>query len=229
MTTSLVLAITGLALLDSVNPTLFIAQLYLLATPDPLRRVVSYIAGVVLVNLFGGLLLLAGVQALLVQFLAGLSDNVWYGAALLLGLALVGFGLWLRQAKAGHSATRQPRSLHPWHAFVFGVVVMLNEITTALPYFVAIERLGRANLSTGTNVVTLLLYNLCFSLPLIGFLFAYLALRQRFLAQLSRIEHAVQVWAFRIVKYGSILFGMLLVVDAAAYFVGGATLFSTVE
>lgn len=225
MTFVLLAAIIGIAALDSINPTLFVALFYLLTTPRPIGRALSYIAGVLAVNFAGGLLLLAGLSALITQLLARLSGELLYTLGLLLGLALVGFGLWLKITAPQSGAVSKPRSPRLFHAFLLGAAVMLNEITTALPYFIAIERIVAAQLSQPEIFLALALYNLVFSLPLFGFLLAFLGLRQRITTQIERIGQAVHLWSLRILKYGSIGCGALLTLAAVMFFGTGTHLF----
>ncbi|HEU4324350.1 MAG TPA: hypothetical protein VFS21_14450 [Roseiflexaceae bacterium] len=58
MSLALLATIGGIALLDSLNPSLFLAQFYLLTTARPVPRILSYIGGVVAANFLGGLLFL---------------------------------------------------------------------------------------------------------------------------------------------------------------------------
>jgi cytochrome c biogenesis protein CcdA len=221
---TLVVAIIVIAALDSINPTLFIAQFYLLTTPRPVNRILSYIAGVVSVNFLGGVLLMAGLGTLIARVFAGLGSQLLYSLGLLLGIALIWFGLWLKTRAPSGGESKKPRSSRLIHAFLLGAAVMLNEITTALPYFVAIERIVAAELPRLQNIAALALYNLVFSLPLLGFLLAFLGLRERFMAQIERIGHAVHLWSLRIIKYGSIALGALLMVAAVTFFGTGTHL-----
>ncbi len=226
MTFSLSAALVGIALFDSLNPSLFLAQFYLITTPKPVPRLLSYIAGVMLVNFVGGLLLLSGVQVLLATFLQNLGGDVLYGAQLGLGLALIVFGARLKGAPQVEDAEpKKPRSLRPIHTFSLGMVVMLNEITTALPYFFAVERISRAELSVPGDLFALVLYNAVFALPLLGFLVLFVVYQKRFAAQLERVSRAVQLWTPRLVKYGSVAFGAVLAMNAGFYFAVGRGLF----
>lgn len=225
MSLALTASLVGIALFDSLNPSLFLAQFYLIATPRPVPRLVSYIAGVLLVNFVGGVLLLGGAQALIASFLQNRGGGVLYGAQLVLGLALLLFGLRLRTEAGVDPVVKTPRSLHPGHTFLLGMVVMLNEITTALPYFIAVERISQAQLSVPGDLFALVLYNLVFALPLVGFLALFMVYRQRFAAQLEQVSRAVRVWTPRVVKYGSVAFGAVLAVNAAVYLIVGRALF----
>lgn len=226
MSAALLLAIGGIALLDSLNPSLFVAQFYLLTTLRPVPRILSYIGGVLAVNFIGGLVFLAGAQALIVNATAGLSPSWLYAGGLALGMALLVFGLWLPLKPTTNEPARQPRSLHPFHTFLLGAAVMVNELTTALPYFVAIERIASSGVAMGTAVALLVLYNLVFALPLFGFLGLFMSYGARFAAQTERISAAIARWAPRVFKYGSLALGAFFVIDAAAFFVRGDALFT---
>jgi cytochrome c biogenesis protein CcdA len=224
MTAALLLSLLGIAIVDSLNPALFVAQFYLLTTPRPVPRILSYIAGVLVVNFGGGLLILGGMRQVVANILSGVSPVVLHGAQFVLGLGLVLFGLWFT-ARPAETEAKQPRSLRPLHTFALGMVVMLNEITTALPYFIAIERIAGAGLDLFGNLLALLLYNAVFALPLFAFLILLVLFRQRFAAQLGRVTRAVQVWTPRVVKYGSLALGAFLVINGAASLASGAGLF----
>jgi cytochrome c biogenesis protein CcdA len=210
-----------IALLDSLNPSLFLGQFYLMTTPDPVRRIGSYIAGLLAVNFLGGVLFLAGLNALLSRFVAVLSPEIVYAAMFAGGAALIIFGLWLRIPPAGEGSSEQPavklRSLRLHHSFALGALIMLNELTTALPYLAAIERIAAAELGWAGNLALLAIYNLVFAAPLVLFLLLFVQLRERFTAQIARISAAVHLWTLRIFKYGSLAAGVLLI---AAVFLG---------
>lgn len=226
MTTTLLVSLIGIALLDSLNPSLFAAQAYMLTTPKPVARVLSYIAGILLINFTGGLLVLGGVRTVVANILHSLSSTTIHGLLLALGLAILVFGLWMNAGSAAPGSAAAPRSLQPIHAFTLGAVVMLNEITTALPYFFAIEQIAQARQGIVANVLLLVVYNLVFGAPLFALLGWFVAYRQRFAAQIERITHAVQVWTPRVLKYGSIMFGGALMLHAGAYLITGTALFA---
>ena len=221
MTAGLLTTIAGIAFVVSLNPSLFFAQFYLLATPKPTVRIVSYIVGILIVNFFGGLLILGGARALVANILESVNPNTLYGAQFLLGVVILVFGLWMRIGVSDGQdvEVKKPRSLHPFSTLLLGMGVMINELTTALPYFVAIERIAGARLDTFGNLAVMVVYNVIFSLPLWAFLAFFLRYRQRFAAQLQRITTFITRWMPRLVKYGSIVFGALLLLDAAAYLI----------
>jgi cytochrome c biogenesis protein CcdA len=229
ITLGLLFTIVGIAFVDSLNPSLFVAQFYLLTTPKPSARVMSYVAGILLVNFLGGILILSGARVVIGEFFASLDLRVLYGVQLVVGIALLVFGLWMRIHHAALDSADQspePRSLRSIHTFIFGGVVMLNEITTALPYFVAIERIVEAQLSSVSVLLALVIYNAVFSLPLFGFLGLFLLYRERFAAQLDRISQWVHLVTRRVMKYGALALGGGLALNAVAFLITGTALFA---
>jgi cytochrome c biogenesis protein CcdA len=220
MTGPLLASLVGIAFFDSLNPSLFVAQFYLLTTLRPVPRILSYIAGVLTVNFWGGVLLAAGLGAVFTAWFNTIPPSVIYSGIVILGVGLVGFGLWSRLEPA-EPTLHKPRSLGLLHTYLLGVVVMLNELTTALPYFVAIERVVQAELSTLHSLLVLALYNLVFGLPLFVFVVLFVIYGRRFTSQLAGISGWLQRWLPRLIKIGALLLGGVLVVEGAAYFLLG--------
>jgi len=159
------------------------------------------------VHVGAGLLALLGLRAVLVRWLDGLPDGVVHGTLLALGLALLAFGLGYRATPAAQEPARTPRTLSPLSTFALGAAVMLNELTTALPYVVAIERIADAGLGLVGALLSLGLYNLAFALPLLAFLGLLIRYRQRFTNQLERISATLRRCTPKAVKAGSIAVG----------------------
>jgi cytochrome c biogenesis protein CcdA len=224
MTGTLLLSIVGIGLVDSINPSLFIAQLYLLTTERPVPRVLSYIAGGVLAYFVGGLLILVGARAIIGEWFAQLSPLMLYGLQLVIGLIILGLGLWWK-TDAQPQETRKPRSLTLISSFVLGIVVIGNEVTTALPYFLAIEQIVQAQMTLPQNLLALLLYNVVFSLPLFAFLLIFLLFQQQWGSITARINEFIQRWMPWILKWLMIVLGGALVLNAAAFLLTGTALF----
>jgi cytochrome c biogenesis protein CcdA len=210
---SLLATLIGIGIVDSLNPSLFIAQFYLLTTPKPTNRVIAFIAGVWVVMVLGGILILGGVRTFVTENLSNLPETPVLIAQLVLGVVLLIFG-WRYNAKPAETGeAKKPFSSTLLAAFVLGMVVMVNEITTALPYFIAIERIADANLSWSLNIVALVVYNVVFALPLFAFLGGFLLLKDRFTSQIESINAFIARWTPRIVKYGALILGVVCVVD----------------
>jgi cytochrome c biogenesis protein CcdA len=228
MTLSLLLTIVGIGIVDSLNPSLFVAQFFLLGTARPIPRLLSYIAGILVVNYVGGVLLLAGARAVISEFLANLDPRLVHAGALVLGAASLLFALHLWRGLRKNAAapatpnapTRKPRSLHPIHTFFFGMVVMVNELSTALPYFVALEQIAQAQLPITTNLLLLVVYNFFFSLPLLAFVGLFVIFRARFITQIDAINAFINRWTPYVMIAVTLLLGLWLLWAGISFFLG---------
>ena len=211
--TRLFIAVLGLALLDSLNPMLFAGELYVLRGAHPERRAFAFIAGVFVVMVVGGLLLAGGLTRWVAAYFSRLPDEVWLLAQVALGLGLVLFGLSYR-THADVRVVRKPPSglLGP---FLFGALLMLNEVTTAVPYFAAIALMSEASLAPSEWLIGLLVYNLVFVVPLLMFVAVHRAYRDHFDVVSDRIDGWMRKWGPRVLRYGSLAFGVLLLGGAA--------------
>lgn len=206
-------SLVGIAIIDSLNPSLFIAQFILFATQRPVPRILAYIAGLLSVNYLGGILFVAGIRTVIENVIYQMDNVLLTSIQLIIGLALLVFGiLYKAQPMSGEHSHKPPLNL--WRAFLFGMVVMIQELTTALPYIVASERIATANMGIVGNLLSLLVYNSVFALPLFAFLGGYVLLRERFTAQVDRINQAIRVWTPRIMKYLSFVVGIGLTLYA---------------
>ena len=98
-------------------------------------------------------------------------------------------------------------------AFGFGAVFMLAGAWGAVPYFAAIDRILRADVSDTSGVMLLLYYNAIFVLPLIALVIARIVLGRRADAWFTRLGDFCSRWGRRVAVAVLILLGMLLVVD----------------
>jgi len=209
----LFIAVLGLALLDSLNPMLFAGELYVLRGAHPERRAFAFIAGVFIVMVVGGLLLAGGLTRWVATYFSRLPNEVWLHAQVALGLGLVLFGLFYRTHADVRAVRKPPSGL--FGPFLFGALLMLNEVTTAVPYFAAIAFMSEASLTPSEWFIGLLVYNLVFVVPLLMFVAVHRIYRDRFDVLSDRIDGWMRKWGPRVLRYGSIAFGMLLLGGAA--------------
>ncbi|MDZ4769871.1 MAG: GAP family protein [Chloroflexota bacterium] len=211
LTLSLVGGILGIAVVDSLNPSLFLGQMLLFTTRRPLPRLMAYMVGLLVVNFIAGILLVLGIGATITDFIASIDPAVLLSLQIAFGAALLIFGLRFKPQPIAVDDRQPPVNL--WKAFLFGVVVMVNEMTTAIPLVIAAERIAGASLSLAATVLLLIMYNLIFALPLLGFIGAYLSLRERFTARIDAINRGVQMWMPRLTRWFALGIGAVLVVQ----------------
>lgn len=169
---SLALIASAIALPDSINPSLVLADLYLAAGPHPLRRTVMFAMTVFAVTFLGGVLIMLGLAELVRSLLPSLSAEVKYalitagGASLTLG----GMAIWVkREALTERRSAKAKRSDGQGQpAVLMGAGIAGVELLTAFPYFAAITIIVGSSVSSPAKVFLLGIYNLVYVLPLIG-------------------------------------------------------------
>lgn len=159
----------GLA--DSMNPSTIAPALYLATGRDAKRDLIQFTLGAVGIYLLGGVLLVVGPgQALLalVPHPAALTRYILEtiaGTVVLVG----GLILWRRRRQLGQRPLPTPRS-GGRSAFVLGLSIMLVELPTAFPYFAVIAAVVGSGASVGSQLILIVIFNLCFALPLVAIL-----------------------------------------------------------
>jgi cytochrome c biogenesis protein CcdA len=204
------------ALIDSINPNAIAVQIYLLSTPKPIKRSLSFIVGDFLTNLIAGLLITFGLSQVIFQIFSRFSE-IFYLFQFLLGIALVLLGCYFYKVFSREKNIKKSNSLKPIHAFFLGVTIALSEAPTALPYLAAIEKIAQKNLSFSQIIELLTIYNLVFICPLIVLLLIYLCFQQESVVVLDYIQLFVNRWIPKIMRLIVVIFGLVLIVDSIVY------------
>ncbi|MBS1880301.1 MAG: GAP family protein [Actinobacteria bacterium] len=164
--------VSAIALPDSINPSLILADFYLAAGPHATRRTAVFAITVFLVTFLGGVLIMLGLAELVSSFLPKLSSDVKYALITAGGvsLGLGGIAIWVkRKALADRRSTRaKTDKAHGQSAVLMGAGIAGVELLTAFPYFAAISIIVGSNASSPGKVFLLGIYNLVYALPLIG-------------------------------------------------------------
>lgn len=219
---SLFAIIIPIALLDSLNPVTIAVHVYLLGTPEPRTRTLTFIAGIFLAYFGGGLILSLGLNSILAYF-ANLPDAVWHSAQAVIALALFGFAVYLWRGTNDGGEPNKPASLHPTGTFWLGFAVTLSDLPTAIPYIAALERILQAKLSLGWLLGAVAFYNLIYILPLLILLGLYFVLGTRGVATLQAINVFIRKWSPPVLAVLCFITGLVLLADCIA-FVFGQTL-----
>jgi cytochrome c biogenesis protein CcdA len=216
-------SLVAIAALDSLNPTAVGLQIYLLSTPKPIARSISFILGVFLAYWAVGLFVILGLRKLITTLIGNanfsLPNPYIYTIQFLIGLALLIAGFWLKNSTQEEQRKR-PKKLTVGRTFLLGLAMTILESPTALPYLAAIEQIARAKLDLFTIMSFLVLYNLVFVSPLIILVGIYLIFHPKSVAVLNRINHSISIWAPKILRALLLVLGILLIVDSLAYSFG---------
>lgn len=181
--------ITGLALLDSINPcvigVLILLMTVLLKTGRKdaiLKNGIAYTIGVYLTYLIGGLTLLSLFNLIrevifisqILYFVVGIfviiagffeiKDFFWYGRWFSLGIPLKFIKVVEKKASKAHTSL--------WASFGFGVILTLIELPcTGAPYLAVLTLMSQSSIAYIKATPLLLYYNVIFVLPLIAIIY----------------------------------------------------------
>jgi cytochrome c biogenesis protein CcdA len=167
----LTLAVVGIALPDSINPSLIVAAVYVALGPRPRQGLIAFTAAAFMVTLAGGLVVALGLGDLILSLLPKLSRSVKYQVMTLVGIALICGGAaiwWRRRSLGGDKPSTQPSSPGHGSAALLGAGIASVELLTAFPYFAAIAMIVGSSASAGGKVLLLVIYNIVYVLPLIA-------------------------------------------------------------
>jgi cytochrome c biogenesis protein CcdA len=225
MSASLIIAVLGIAVVDSINPSALAMTSYLIARPDPWRDVRAYIAGIFTFYYAVGLVVVFAFGRAIDTIVDKLSSPaVPYGIEALIGVAALIYAL--RTPKAGAAnGPSAPATLTPWRAFGLGLTITVVESTTAIPYLGALAAISRANAAPVATIALLFAYNVVFIAPP-----TILALTARYasgnvLDRLRNRRPKPPGIGRLILRVGCGLIGIVLLLDAGLYFLTDDPLF----
>lgn len=207
---SLSLVVAAIALPDSINPSLILADLFLAAGKHPVRSTVTFAVTVFVVTLVGGVLIMLGLAELVGSLLPRLSDEVKYALIIAGGvsLGLGGAAIWVkrdaltRRRTSGKSENRRQSG----SAVVMGAGIAGVELLTAFPYFAAITIIVGSSVSSPEKLVLLGIYNVAYILPLIAISVVCLAMGPRASGYLNRIrDRALDRWPIVVAPLAGVL------------------------
>ncbi|MBU0557526.1 MAG: GAP family protein [Alphaproteobacteria bacterium] len=197
MTFALVAILVGLALADSLNPFTIAAQAYLLATPRPFPRSLAFLLGTAATVFVSGMLLLGGFGAARDTAASTLPAWGWGVGQIALGLVLAGFAWWCWARGLKGKPLTPPKSLGVPATLAFAFASAVSDLPTALPLFVAVDRVAAADLSWLSEALLIALYTVIYVAPLIMLLLVRAIFARRSDVLFGKIQLAVE-WAFRV-------------------------------
>jgi len=162
--------VISIGLADSINPSTIAPALYLAFGERPRAQVAEFTIAVFVVYLGAGALITLGPGALIRDLIPDLDvqHTVRYIAELVAGAVLLGAAalIWKRRERLTHRGMPQSSSQRR-SSVVLGASITAIELPTAFPYFAAIAAIAGSGLDVGRQTVLLVVFNVCFILPLI--------------------------------------------------------------
>jgi cytochrome c biogenesis protein CcdA len=161
--------VISIGLADSLNPTTIAPALYMATGERGRERVAEFTLAVFLVYFVGGAALLLGFGALIRPLIPHPHHHITNAVEVAVGVAMLGVAgvLWRHRHRL---SDREPPRFDPHgkSSWVLGASITAIELPTAFPYFAAIAAIVGSDLDAARDLTLLLLFNLCFVLPLIG-------------------------------------------------------------
>ncbi|WP_158630230.1 GAP family protein [Glycomyces terrestris] len=184
MTGGLLWALTGLALLDSVNAaTIWIVIVILLGAKRPAPTGWAFMLGAAASFLAFALMLYFGLS-----FADTVLDGftLWLRRLLFAALALVLVVMGVRRLRPRERRGRTlPAWVNAWSALPFGVLATIGDLPNAFPLVLAVERLIDADVPAPAAIAVLAGYTLLYALPSALILAAGLAFNTELREQLQ--------------------------------------------
>jgi cytochrome c biogenesis protein CcdA len=217
--------VISIGLADSLNPTTIAPALYLASGEQPREHVARFMTGVFLVYLLGGAIIALGPGQLLLSLLPHPDAAGRQGLQLGVGAAmlLVGGAVWRnRHSLSDREVPRFIREPQGRSSTLLGAMIMAVELPTAFPYFAAIAVIVGSGIGVIRQLGLLLLFNLCFVLPLLFILGTLWVAPDRAQERLSRARLFLHRHWPRLLGGLMVLVGVFVVLIGATGLAGHA-------
>lgn len=163
--------VISIGLADSVNPSTIAPALYLAGGKHPRREVAEFTLAVFAVYLLGGMLLVLGVGQLVLSLFPRPDREDRFVLETVAGVAMLSAGVFVWGCRRRLSAYGVPApKAETRSSAILGATITAIELPTAFPYFAVIAAIVGSGLDAARQAVLLVLFNVCFVMPLIGIL-----------------------------------------------------------
>jgi cytochrome c biogenesis protein CcdA len=157
----------SIGLADSLNPSTIAPALFLASGDRPRDTVFKFTLGVFAVYFGGGVVIALGPGQLLLSLLPHPSHDIRHILEVIAGAVMLAAGalLWRHRDSLQHKDPPTP-DVEGRSSLLLGAGITAVELPTAFPYFAVIAAIVGSDQPVLSQVLLLLLFNLCFVLPL---------------------------------------------------------------
>ena len=225
---ALLVVLTPMALINSLSivPAGLAGVVAALGTRQPYLTASAFIAGKFIPYFAFGLLLAIGLDAAFDRVNVWMQD-VWRDPGtldvvlqLVIGVAMAAFGYRLGHASHQRRDHQASRSMTPVGAFSVAAGLSVVGLPSSLLYFAGIDQILRADLPPAVAVQALLYYNLLLLSPLMLTVLMRRTLGARADPVFSAVARFMERWGKRLLFFGLLGLGLVLVIDAVGWFLG---------
>ena len=161
--------VVSIGLADSLNPSTVAPGLYLATGQHPRAQVAKFTLGVFLAYIVGGLAIAFGPGQLLLSLIPHPKHHVAHAIEVVAGAAMIIGSIYLWRNRHRLASREMPDFQRKGKSsLLLGATITVVELPTAFPYFAVIATVVGADLDPARTAFLLLLFNLCFILPLLG-------------------------------------------------------------
>jgi cytochrome c biogenesis protein CcdA len=162
--------VVSIGLADSLNPSTLGPALFLAAGDRPRPDVIRFLLAVFAVFFLGGVVLTLGPGEAILALVPHPDATARYIAETVAGVAMLVASvlLWRKHEALGRRRHVESRPKQHHSPALLGAGIAVVELPTAFPYFAAIVAIVGSGLDIGRQLILLLLYNVCFVLPMLG-------------------------------------------------------------
>jgi cytochrome c biogenesis protein CcdA len=159
----------SIGLADSINPSTIAPALFMAGGDHARQRVVQFTIAVFLVYFLGGAIIALGPGQLLLSVVPRPHHEARAILETVAGVAMLLASWWLWRHR-NRLSNKQPKTIDPegkssaW----LGATITAIELPTAFPYFAALAAIVGSGFDVPRQLFLLVLFNVCFVLPLIG-------------------------------------------------------------
>ena len=160
--------VVSIGLADSLNPSTIGPALYMATGERARGRVAEFTFAVFAVYFIGGAAIAVGAGELIRDLIPHPRQHIADIIEVAVGVALITGAAFLWRHRHRLSDREPPRfDPHGRSSWVLGASITAVELPTAFPYFAAIATIVGAGIGPVRAVTLLLLFNICFVLPLL--------------------------------------------------------------
>jgi cytochrome c biogenesis protein CcdA len=162
--------VLSIGLADSLNPSTLGPALYLAAGPRPRHTVTQFTAGVFMVYLVGGAVFAVGPGEIVLALVPKPDQTTRQVLEVVAGAVLITVGvlLWSYRARLGEKRLPQLKTAGRRTGWLLGAMITAVELPTAFPYFAALAAIMGSGLGIVRQAMLVVLFNVCFILPLLA-------------------------------------------------------------
>ncbi|GGE64650.1 GAP family protein [Priestia taiwanensis] len=207
MGTDILIYLGGLALLDTLSPTIIGVTLYLILSDNKnlITRLSTYLITVMILYFSLGIIGILGLDYIIEAF-----SSAFQNKSVLFNMGLILFVVSFFIPTNKKNNILKPKTQGIFSIIVIGIVTFLIEAGTALPYFVAIGILSTINLPFYNKLLIIAAYNFIMILPGLLILLGYKICGSRINSKLIKIQNKISASTNSVLSWVVCIAGVIL-------------------